>query len=503
MLTRAVGIVALAALMAAALWTALPFSKVEAQETSGAEIRLAARSNGNGSIQVGLQYRLDGRWRAVIPTRNILPGSATPNRWHTTNAADIEVAQAHVDISVLNRAWTDQDGPEQFRISVGDNRFRTRCGELRLSLDGDELNMQSRSRDCEEWIDFGESALASPASVGRQAVRLVARRHIDGVVEVGLQRLVDGRWEAMRQPDNPLLSGWSGREWRFTPTFELPALSPSVSGTFRSGAGIATRDDEFELTIDGRDYRTHCGVLELDILTRTILVDTMSEGCYKWVPLHQICPTPDCDDQQNAAYAWETRQVGSTLDQIEVTLPQARSVVRALFADYFPRSNPPPVSFSDEQAHGHGGTNEIVLGTRVRNLGTTVHELAHALVSQSNAIDPGHGDAFTAMLLDLWDRYFPIVDVDAARDDAQRYGIEIASQPPARAVNDRAFEALNALFCGVPPISIELCRSLAGTTTSVADETIVGMFVGSGSLPNGWYGAGEDEEGSFSSYLVS
>jgi hypothetical protein len=488
--------------MAAALWAALPLSRVEAQETPGAEIRLAARDFGNGSVSVGLQHRQAGAWRSVTPTRHILPASARFDHWYTTAAAEIEVVQASVEIGLRNRAWTAVDGPDQFTLTIGGTRYAARCGRLNLQLLEDGLELRTGSSNCDEVIVVEPSELAAPTDVGMQVVRVAARRLSTGGIELGIQRLVGGQWEALRQPIRPVLTGLSRSTGRFTSSLQLPTLPAHVFGDLRRGVSITTRDSEFDLEVDGRVYRSRCGVLELGILTEHILVDTATEDCHGSAPLLTICPTSDCDAQQNAAYAWEARQVGASLDQIEVTRSEAQAVVDAIFSDFFPRSRAPTVSFSSEQSHGHAGGREIVLGTSVRNLGAVVHELAHSLVDRANVRDVGHGGAFTAMLLYLWERYFPIADVQAARDDAERHGIEVASRPPIQTRFSEARQAIGELFCDRTDTSPELCAAATGAMTQLPDAVFSGRYVGSGRLPNGWYSAGERAGVGFRSFLA-
>ncbi len=502
MFVRAVGIVALTALMAAALWVALRGSTVEAQATPGAEIRLAARDFGNGSVSVGLQHRRAGAWRSVTPTRHILPASAGFNHWYTTSATEIEVVQASVEIGLRNRAWTAVDGPDQFTVTIGGKRYIARCGRLNLKLQEDGLELRTGSRNCEEVIVVEPTGLAAPTDVGMQVLRVAARRLSTGGIELGIQRLAGGRWEALRQPIRPVLTGLSRNTWRFTSSLELPTLPAHVFGDLRRGVSIATRDGDFDIEVDGRAYRTRCGTLDLHVLAEHILVDTGAEGCHESAPLLTICPTSDCDVQQNAAYAWESRQIGASLDQIEVTRSEAQTVVNAIFSDFFPRSRAPTVSFGSEQSHGHAGGSEIVLGTSVRNLGAVVHELAHSLVVRANVRDVGHGGAFTAMLLYLWERYFPIADVQAARDDADRHGIEVALRPPIQTRFSEARRVIGELFCDRIDTSPELCAAATGAMTQLPDAVFSGKYVGGGSLPNGWYGAGERAGVGFRSYLA-
>ena len=505
MIARVIAVVLLLALMVVAADVALPRSQANAQPTGGAEVRLGARAYGAGSVSVGLQYRVDGTWRSVTPSRNILTRSASADRWHATSAVEIEVVQARAEIGVLNRAWSDFAGPEQFTITFGDTRYRARCGRLVLSLSDEGLEMQTGSRNCEDVITVEPPQLADPTDVGAQVVRVVARRLSPGGIELGLQRLVGGRWETMRQPTRPVLTGLSRTNWLFTSVLELPTLPAHVFGELRRGASISARDGEFDVEVDGRVYRTRCGALALGILTEHILVDTAAEQCHGSAPLLTICPTSNCDVQQNAVYAWESRQIGASLEQIEVTRSEAQAVVNAIFADFLPRGRAPAVSFSSEQSYGHAGRNEIVLGTNVRNLGAVVHELGHVLVDLTTLREAGHGGAFTAMLLHLWERYFPIADLEAARDDARRNSIEIASRPPARARFGEARRAIGELFCdrlhnrSWP----ELCNAASGAMSERADQEVAGSYTGSGGEDNAWWGAYvDDESGEFRSFVA-
>lgn len=468
----------------------------------GAEVRLAARSNGNGSVSVGLQHRLDGRWQWETPARNILPAFAAFDRWHTTSAVAIDVAQARVEIGVRNRVWTNHNGPDQFTIGFGDARYRARCGRLILSLQDDGLEMQTGTRNCDDIVTVEPPELTDPTDAGDQVLRVAARRLSAGGIELGLQRLQAGQWEPLRQPNLRVLTNLARNSWRFTSTLELPTMSAHVSGDLRRGASITTRDGEFDLEVDGRIFRSRCGVLDLHILTVHILVDTASESCNEIVPLLTICATSDCDVQQNAVYAWESRQVGDSLERIEVTRTEAQFVVNAIHADYLPLGRPPTVSFSDDQLHGHAGGYEIVLGTHVRHLGAVVHELAHALLARTTVRDPGHGGAFTSMLLQLWERYFPIADLEAARDDAKRHGIEVASRPPLRPRFSEARRLIGELFCDRTDATPELCAAATGAMTQLPGAVFSGKYVGGGSLPNGWYSAGEQAGVGFRSHLA-
>ncbi len=73
---RFLGVLSLALILAASVELVHPVSKSIARE-HGAEVRLAARSNGNGFVSVGLQHRLDGGWQWTTPARNILPALPT------------------------------------------------------------------------------------------------------------------------------------------------------------------------------------------------------------------------------------------------------------------------------------------------------------------------------------------------------------------------------------------------------------------------------------------
>ena len=501
---RFLGVLSLALILAASVELVHPVSKSIARE-HGAEVRLAARSNGNGFVSVGLQHRLDGRWQWTTPARNILPASAAFDRWHTTSSVAIETAQARVEIGVRNPAWSDIDGPDQFIVGFGEARYRARCGRLILSLADDGLEMQTGSRDCQEVVTVLPTELTDPVDVGDQVLRIAARRLSGGGVELGLQRLRAGQWETLRQPARPVLTSLSRNVWRFTSTFDLPALPAHVFGELRRGASITTRDGEFDLEVDGRVFRSRCGLLDLSILTEHVLVDTATETCNDTAPLLTICPTADCDVQQNAVYAWESRQIGDSLDQIRVTRSEAQAVVNAIYADFYPRGNAPTVSFASDQLHGHADRYEIVLGTNVRTLGSVVHELAHALLARTTVRDIGHGGPFTAMLLQLWERYFPIADVEAARDDAARQRIDVASRPPLQNRLTEARQVITQLFCDgrQSPARQHMCNSASGAMSQQHDAEIDGQYIGWGGDDELRWGAFDDDEtGELRSYVA-
>lgn len=505
MIARLILIVLLSTFLAAGIEALGTASRANAQETDGAEVRLGVRAFGSRSVAVGLQYRVSGAWRSATPSRNILPASAISDRWYTTSAVNIEVLQARAEIGLLNRVWTDDAGPEQFTLTLGDTRYRARCGRLFFSLSGNELELQTGSRDCQDIVTVAPPELAEPTDVGTQVLRVAARPLSEGGIELGLQRLVGGRWETMRQPERPLITGALSDTWRFTSAFNLPALPPQVFGELRRGASITTRGGDFDLEVDGRHYRTRCGLLQLSILGEHILVDTAADQCHETAPLLTICPTSDCDVQQNAAYAWESRQVADSLFQIDLNRWEAQWVVNAIVADFFPRSSPPTVVFSGEQAHGHATRDEITLGTEVRNLGALIHELAHAIVNHATVRDVGHGGAFTAMLLHLWERYLPIADIEAARDDARRHGVTVASRPPVRARYSQANRTIGELFCNQRSQARwpDFCAAATGSMLKSLNAELQGLYVGWGEDDDrSWAAYSRSDTGVFRSYVV-
>ena len=415
------------------------------------------------------------------------------------------VPQARAEIGVLNRRWSQEAGPEQFTVAFGETRYRARCGRLTLTLDDDGLEMQTGTRDCEDRVAVKPAELTSPTDVGAQVVRVAARRISTGGLELGLQRLVGGQWESLRQPERAVLTQFSPGSRRFTSTLRLPIASAHVFGELRRGASLTTRDGDFDIEVDGRLFRTRCGVLDLEVLAEHVLVHTSSENCRESVPLLTICPTSDCDVQQNAAYAWESRQIGDSLGQVDITQRDAQTIVNAIYADFLPRNRPPTVSFSREISHGFADHSEIVLGTNVRNLGAVVHELAHVLVRQTRIRAVGHDGSFTAMLLYLWNRYFPIADVDAARDDATRSGIDIAARPPVRARFSEANRAIDELLCNHRSFGIttDVCRAASGAMLGSLDAEVAGLYLGWGADEQLRWGAySDDEAGVLSSFVA-
>ena len=335
-------------------------------------------------------------------------------------------------------------------------------------------------------------------------VRIAARRTESGRVELGLQRRAAGRWERLVQPQAALLpADPSVDRWYFSSALELPAVRPNVAGELRRGATIDTVGTELRLTVDGNALMSRCGLLGLVSITQTILVDTLDDGCADPVALATICSagtaSGDCDRQQNLVYQWEDRQPGIvTASAIEVSRSEAQAIVGAIYDDYIRDRRAPRVVFASDQRHGHysGSEDRIVLGTGVRNLGSAIHALAHALVDRAGVRDADHGGAFTAMLLQIWSTHLPIVDPGIARTDADSAGLRLADYSPLPLRSDGGVAVMRATLCAYSARSDELCRAFDGETGSVTAGSLAGRYVGWGHYGDGfWWHASEASDG--------
>lgn len=472
----------------------------------GVDVRLAARANADGSVTVGLQYQLDYAWSNTdAPERRTLPGDTPIGVWRASSAVTVPVRQAQVQISTTRSRWSDRDGPVQFVVAVDNARATTYCGDLALRLGADRLEIEALRADCSRRVSLGVHSLQYPRERGSQALRILARHMTDGGVELALQRRVGGAWEAMRQPARAIVPELvSPGQWFFTSSIALPAPRPTVDGELRRGVTIGTANHEFELTVDGVRLTSRCGFLRFSSFADTILVDTYDDACVGEVALATLCDqytrAADCDLQQNRAYEWETRQPGVMVaSRVALSRVEAQEVVDAIWSDYLPRRRAPQVRFTTDQRHGHfqSGTQRIVLGTDTQNLAAVIHELGHALVDAARVRgDPGHGGWFTAMLLQLWDRHLPLVDVDAARADAAWIGLAIAERAPLRAVSARAHRELRALLCDDLVADTELCGAFAGEALRLPAGGSVGSYVGYGSRGDDlWWGTSTEENG--------
>ena len=501
----------LAALFAAVA-AVLTGSLIGAQaEALGVDVRLAAKMSPDGSVEVGLQHHYGGQWQTVLPDRRILAADTPVEVWHVSDAAGVPVRQAEVRIAPTNASWTWNDGPGQFRVQIDGRQYWTNCGALELQLSDDGLRLRTYDSNCEQVIEFGQNALSAPSGRGEQDVRVAARRLENGRIELGLQRHVDGAWQTLeRSAASTLPTELPGR-WYVTTSLRLPPRLPDVTIDLRRGAEVVSTGGQFVLGLDGVEHRTNCGWLSLETSHDAIVVDTLDEHCVQSVDLATVCAAADvgadCDEQRNLLYQWEWRQaLAASVHDIRLTLAEAQTIANAIFRDYYPTWPRPPtvVASRDGRSYYEGRTRRIHLTVEGQSLLSVVHEVGHALVHTAALRDAGHGDQFAALVLELWERYVPVIDIAGALTDAASIGLEVAAVARPSPRSDDGIREVQSTLCAEPVRPVALCRALAGEVTAIPDAVADGRFVGWGSRGDDlWWGAYQDEEtGLLRSYVV-
>ncbi len=435
---------------------------------SGMEVRLAGRLHEDGRIEVSLQYWWNGRWsRGIFPTRRYLPTDADDDRWLISAPVQMTSRQSQVRLGVEYPRWDGSSGPGDFEVRVDGRRYRSNCGYLSLRLDNGRLYLGTNNEDCVSETELAEDRLGTPLSQGRQDVRIAARRGSDGT-ELAVQYREHGRWSERLVPyDAVLPRTMTVGRWYYTFSVLVPAPSPAVSGTFHRDVSISIVDSDFQIAVDGRQHRSNCGVLNLESYDDAILVNTLESQCVSSTALATICGpsvhSGACDVQRNHAYQWENarlREDGS--DGIRLEIQEAQSVVDAIWNDYFTVRPDPPRVLRSTNGRTYATMHNIYLADWAMTLDAVLHETAHALLNRASVDDPGHGGRYIALLLSLWERYLPIVDVEAARATAQADGLDVAGSVLPLPRRAQAVRSLRDLLCVYPVKSDRLCRAYAG-----------------------------------------
>ena len=417
------------------------------------------------------------------------------------------IHQTRIDIETQNRHWTFERGPGEFVVIVNGQRRVTRCGRLDVELSDDAVVLGTGTSDCNDSAPFAAAALGSEGIRGEQEARVLAQRLQNDQIELNLQRRVNGVWQA------PLAVGvlpvvLKSGFWTVTEAVALPRPTATITGSLRDGASIRTIGSELRVTVDGVQHTSNCGTLLLRSFSDSVLLDSYDEQCTRSVALATVCAEAAigdaCDVQRNQVYDWE-RAYELSVQDIRLTIDEAQSVIDAIYGDYFPRKRPPQVVFSsDDQSYASYGDRTIALADWGFRLDAVIHEVGHLLVWDTDADEPGHGGAFVAVLLELWRRYAPLIDVDAARIDADLVALNVDDQAAIRPVSRAGIDAVRRIICDYPAKSAAYCRAFAGEMGSVDVAEALGRYVGSGWRGNDlWWGARTDEEtGEFRSYLA-
>ena len=294
-------------------------------------------------------------------------------------------------------------------------------------------------------------------------VRIAARASEDGRVEFGLRaRNAAGGWgepilpRVRRFPTNAAVDRW---------LYSSPINVPS---SVESDLAIQIVDGSFVVRAEGLSYEDVCGFVSLQRRSRIVSLSTEhppacdeSASPVTVLSVADFRPAFDArDPQQHLVYDWEAhldRSVQPAYLQAPITLSEARAIARAVYDDHFRGRESPPsvIVVDDDELDGFAGVYQsglhgIELTRSALNPASVLHELGHALVETADARDPGHGPAFTAQMIALWQRYLPNFDAAAARRAAVEHDVAVGSLAPARATGGAV--QLNAVRAalGVP-----------------------------------------------------
>ena len=294
-------------------------------------------------------------------------------------------------------------------------------------------------------------------------VRIAARAGEDGRVEFGLRaRNAAGSWgepilpRVRRFPTNAAVD-----RWLYSSPINVPA-------SVESDLAIQIVDGSFVVRADGLSYEDVCGFVSLQRRSRIVSLSTEyppacdeSASPVTVLSVADFRPAFDArDPQQHLVYDWEAhldRSVQPAYLQAPITLSDARAIARAVYNDHFRGRESPPsvIGVDDDELDGFAGVyqsglHRIEITRSALNPASVLHELGHALVETAGARDPGHGPAFTAQMIALWQRYLPNFDAVAARRAATEHDVAVGSLAPARATGGAV--QLNAVRAalGVP-----------------------------------------------------
>lgn len=452
---------------------------------SGAELRLAARVNSDGSICVGVQWRENNRWRGTTPRRCLLPSDATEGVWYASSTVPVPMARVEVELRAGSPRWFHEEAGRSLILSAGNREWRIdRLHRLFVTLEHDTLSFKIRDHDTGDLLPLAAEIGREATGEGTQLVRLLGRRTAGDAIELGLQRLIGRDWQPIEQPAQAIVTLSRANRWAFTEPFITPLMPPVFRGALRSGATIDTVDGRIQVTVDGQTMSSQCGVLGFQTSV-TIGVVTRNNDCESEVMLFSICsegvPDSECDFQQFQVYNWEDRHTGPA--HIELTDEEMVRIVQAVYADYVVGKRPPAVAQSEYVGNSHWSSEDhtVYMWETHRYLKVLLHETAHAIVDGLNRHDAGHGASFAALNLSVFSRYAPLVDARAMRQDAERVGVLIANWTP-RPVSDNGIDVVRRLICDLGEDAEAMCDAFDNQAAALSTSEVEGGSTRSGRL---------------------
>ena len=444
---------------------------------SGAELRLAARANSDGSISIGVQRRENGSWRGSVPQLSRLPADAVNDVWYATSSIAVPTRRIEAEIRTKSPEWYREVDNRTLILSSGDREWRIdESLRLLVNLDSDAMSFETYNFESGESRPIATAIGREPTGEGTQLVRVLGRSAAGNAIELGLQRLAGRDWLPIEQPSRAVVTLAAAGVWVFTEPFAVPQLAPVFRGELRSGATIDTIDGSIQVTVDGQVKSSQCGFLGFDTSV-TIQVFSKSDDCQSDETLFSICSADttarQCDAQQFHVYWWEHRHTGPA--QIELTEAEIARIVQAVYGDYVTGTRPPAARRSEDAGNSYwsSGDHTVYILPSHRRLKVVLHETAHAIIDGLGKRDPGHGANFAAMNLSVFSRYAPLVDTRAMRRDAERVGVQIANWLPIP-VSDEGIEVVRQVICDRGESGQAMCDAFDAQATGVVAAEVEG-----------------------------
>ena len=349
------------------------------------------------------------------------------------------------------------------------------------------------------------------ANEAETSVQIAARRLDDGSVEFGLRQRQGAGWSEIRFPSRRYLrTDATVEEWKISD--EIAVSATRVDVRIRDGVYVGDYLDEFLVYVNGQVYETNCGDLQLEIVTDNVVFSTRNGDCDRWIGLATACGSAeaDCDLQQAMVYSWEAAQRSAYgFDEIPLTLDEAQTIVDAVWHDYIGSGREPPTVQATSRtttSYHSSSDHTIYLSNWGHDLDTVLHETTHAIVSAGNR-GGGHDRNYAAQILDVWNRYAPVIDTAGARLAATEFNVEVANVAPVRASGNSGIDAIWSLICTEPVRSESYCSALSGALRVPRQPPeVAGVFqpvIGSGDIGNrGWYNTKRHEDGTVETWIV-
>ena len=436
----------------------------------GTYVKLAVRKTAE-SYDVGLQhFDVESEtWSDVeSPQQFRVARTAQRNYWYRSSPVTVSSFQRSIEISSEYRQWTPFTGPGRLILLLSERNVGSNCGWMSVQLQAADVVVRTADHDrCDGTILRRATDLTDFGALAQQEVRI--RLRLSATLDAQFyaeRRTADGGWSRIGRDIVTVPNSNLSERWWISQPLAVPTPEARVVGSLGEGV-LSSEAGAIQLQAGDRSYSSNCGYLRFTSTPLTVLVSTLDEHCQELVPLATLCGNNTwllnhgCDRQQNHLYHWEHRYTESVAE-LKISQSQARAIADAVFSDFLPRTEPPAVSFASVRYPQYVyRSHEIILNPEGQTLGTTLHEVGHALVVQGGVHDPGHGSRFAALMMYLYQRYTPHLDVESMRQAASDRGVSIAAQTPLWPSSNDGIGVVYEQLCSPNRISAPLCDALS------------------------------------------